>query len=296
LGTGRPPGQHGIVGFTMHVPPVADVVECLTWMGYASGANLVGALPPERLQPFESLFAVARRQGVAASVVSLAMHVGGGLSRASTGGAVFDPIDSFADDTRLTRIRSRLDESDRALVYTYDARLDTAAHRDGIGSAAWRLALRQTDRLARELAADLSPRALLLVTADHGGLNVPAGARLDLVDRPELARDIAWLSGDPRARHVHALPGRADSLLDAWREGLGDGWLVLSRDEAVGSGLFGPAVREEVLPRIGDLVAIAVGDAGLFDRSRYPWEQRLVAFHGALSAREQKVPLLVAGG
>jgi hypothetical protein len=293
LGTGLTPGEHGIVGFTMHVPPVPHVLECLAWTEYGTRADMSPALPPETLQPHEPLFGAASRAGVATTVVSLDAHVGSGLTRAAFRGATFDSIPSFDDlDARLQFVVDGIRRSERALTYTYDARLDTAAHVEGVGSDAWRAALRTTDTLAAAIAAALPAGTLLLVTGDHGALNIPATERIDLADRGDLARDVAWLSGDPRSRHVHAIAGRAQAMTERWKRGLGDGWLVLTRDEVIALGLFGPAVRSDVRARIGDVVAIATGNGGLFDRSRFPWELRLAGFHGALSPAELRVPLL----
>jgi hypothetical protein len=293
LGTGRPPGEHGIVGFTMHVPPLPHVLECLAWTEYGTRADLSAALPPETLQPCETLVAIAARQGVATTVVSLGDHVGSGLTRAAFRGATFDSVPSFDDlDRRLALVAAGLRRSDRALVYTYDARLDTAAHVDGIGSRAWRAALGTTDRVASEIARVLPPGSLLLVTGDHGGLNVPPEERVDLGIRPDLAADVAWLSGDPRTRHLHVARGKVEAVARRWKDGLGEEWAVLARDEAIAAGLFGPIVRPGVRARIGDVVAIATGNGAVFDRSRFPWELRLAGFHGALSAAERNVPLL----
>jgi predicted AlkP superfamily pyrophosphatase or phosphodiesterase len=293
LGTGRTPGEHGIVGFTMHVPPVPHVLECLAWTEYGTRADLSDALPPESLQPCETLVSVATLSGVASTVVSLSAHVGSGLTRAAFRGATFHSIPSFDDlGARLALITAGLRRSDQALVYTYDARLDTAAHVEGVGSNAWRTALRATDDLASAIAGVLPEGTLMLVTGDHGAVNVPPSARVDLDLRPDLARDVAWLSGDPRTRHVHATAGRAEAVAARWKDGLPDAWAVLTRDEAIDAGLFGPVVRTDVRPRIGDVVAIATGGGALFDRSRFPWELRLAAFHGALTSAELRVPLL----
>ncbi len=297
LATGRPPGEHGIVGFTMHVPPVPDVLECLGWTRYGTNESLLDQLPPEMLQPHEPLFAAAAADGIAVSVVSLAEHVVSGLSRAAFRGADFDPIGGFEDiDGRTARVSDRLACAGRSLVYTYDARLDTEAHRHGVASDEWRDALREVDRVAARLARTLPRDGLLLVTGDHGAIDVSPAARIDLADRDDLSDGVAALSGDPRARHVHAQPGREAEVMDAWRHGLDEAWTVLSRDEAIDAGLFGPRVDDAVRPRVGDVVAIAGAAAGIFDRSHFPWELRLVGFHGGLDRAELKVPLLVAQG
>ncbi len=293
LGTGRPPGEHGIVGFAMHVPPVPAVMECLGWTRYGTAEPLIDVLPPDELQPHVPWAGLLDDATAAITVVSLEEHTATGLTRAAFRGARFDPIATFADpDARGARVRTGLARGERALVYTYDSRLDTAAHASGVGSEPWRGALRAVDTVARRLLAALPAGGMLLVTGDHGGIDVPASARIDLADRADLSADVAWLSGDPRARHVHARDGRQREVLAAWRAGLGDAWTVLSRDEAIAAGLFGPRVMDTVRPRIGDVVAIAGGTSGIFDLRRFPWEQRLVGFHGGLSRDELKVPLL----
>ncbi len=71
---------------------------------------------------------------------------------------------------------------------------------------------------------------------------------------------------------------------------------VLTREEAVATGWFGP-VPEEHLARIGDVVVVCNDTyAVLASRSESPAVSRLVALHGADTAVEMTVPLLVVRG
>ncbi|WP_138985107.1 alkaline phosphatase family protein, partial [Mycobacterium avium] len=81
------------------------------------------------------------------------------------------------------------------LVYGYTAELDTAAHLFGIGSPQWHTAAAAVDALLSGLLEALPPNAALLVTADHGGLNVPPEARVDLDSDPRLAAGIRVVAG-----------------------------------------------------------------------------------------------------
>ncbi|OOK81797.1 type I phosphodiesterase / nucleotide pyrophosphatase family protein [Mycobacterium kansasii] len=129
------------------------------------------------------------------------------------------------------------------LVYGYTAELDTAAHLFGIGSEQWHAAAGNVDNLLTHLAEALPTNAALLVTADHGGLNVPAGARLDLDADPRLTAGIRVVAGEPRVRYLHTQPGATADVLATWRELLTCRADVHSRQEAVATGLFGPVTR-----------------------------------------------------
>lgn len=76
---------------------------------------------------------------------------------------------------------------------------------------------------------------------------------------------------------------------------LGLAWIV-SRDEAIEAGWFGPRVADAVRPRIGDVVAAARDSNVLVRLAAEPAESALLGHHGSLTDAEQLVPLLVALG
>jgi hypothetical protein len=93
-------------------------------------------------------------------------------------------------------------------------------------------------------------------------------------------------------RHVHALPGAAADVLATWRGLLGDRAWVLSADEAIRAGLFGPIVTPTARERIGDVIAIAREGFGVLQKSRESMFSGLIGQHGSLTDRELLVPLL----
>ncbi len=71
---------------------------------------------------------------------------------------------------------------------------------------------------------------------------------------------------------------------------------VYSRDEAVATGMFGP-VSPRHLPRIGDVVVVCTGDAAVLATGHEPPETaRLIGFHGAATAAEMAIPLMIFKG
>jgi Type I phosphodiesterase / nucleotide pyrophosphatase len=161
----------------------------------------------------------------------------------------------------------------------------------GPSSDAWRYHLGHVDILAEQLAGVLPAGTVLHVTADHGMVDVPAADRVDVDAVAELRAGVALLGGEPRARHVYAVPGAAGDVLAAWREVLGHRAWVASREEAVADGWFGP-VDPWLLPRIGDVVAAPAGPWAIVATQAEPREFPLIGMHGSLTSADQLVPLL----
>jgi hypothetical protein len=102
------------------------------------------------------------------------------------------------------------------------------------------------------------------------------------------------LGGEARARHVYTRPGAAADVLAAWRAELSDRMWVVSRDEAIEGGWFGPEVPAHVVPRIGDVVAAAYGDVAVIASETEPLVSALIGLHGSMTTAEQRVPFLLA--
>jgi hypothetical protein len=284
LGTGLPPGSHGILGFVTDIPGEDRTLNHIQWADDPD---------PDVWQSRRTVFEQAQAAGVAATAVGPYAYAGSGLTRAAYRGATYTGVVSHGDLSALA-LRS-LAATPRSLVYGYIPELDLTGHVRGVDSPSWRAQLGLIDRLVEQLVAGLPDDAALLVTADHGMLDVPGETRFDLDGESDLADGVRVLAGEPRARYVHAQLGAEDDVLSRWREVLGDRAWVASRDEAVASGVFGP-VDDALAARIGDVVALARGSWALVTPEQEPGPSRLAAYHGSLTATELAIPLLTALG
>lgn len=133
------------------------------------------------------------------------------------------------------------------------------------------------------------------MVADHGMIDVAPENRIDLDAEPALTEGLQLIGGESRFRHLYCVDGAADDVLATYRERLGDKGLVVSRDDAIARGWFGP-VEERVAPRLGDVIVASLGPVALVASRRYPQEAGLIGLHGSLTEDEMAIPLLVDAG
>ncbi len=282
LGTGTAPGAHGILGFTLNIPGTAEVLTHILWRDQPA---------PARWQPVPTEFTVAAAAGVHGSAVLDSRFINSGLTTAAYGGARM-VAGSGVDEVAAGMLRELAGPAPN-LVYGYHGQVDSDGHVYGLGSSQWQDAVRDVDRLLNLLLDGLPADAALLVTADHGQLDIPAERRFDLDADPRLAAGIRVVAGEPRVRYLHTLPGAVDDVLAAWRGVLGPAAWVVPRAEAVAGGWFGP-VPEAHLQRIGDVVAVCNDDwAVLATAHEPPTVPKLIAFHGSWTAAEMTIPLML---
>ena len=293
LGTGLPPGAHGLVGLTVRMADGARPMSLLRWEVYGGGAatDLRDEVPPERFQPSPTVLERAARNGLRLTLVGPPENVGSGLTRAILRGGHHAAATTLGELVEVTA--ESVATARGAPVFAYHPFLDTIGHIRGVGTDEWSSYLRQLSEGLEALFARLPQGWALAVTSDHGMVNVKDSSRVDLGEEPGLMTGVTVVAGEPRARHIHVEHGALDDVRSLWTERLyGIAW-VLSGDEAVERGLFGDEVREYVRPRIGDLVVAARGSGGVFYRQEEPVLAGLIGQHGSLTPAEQLVPLLL---
>jgi hypothetical protein len=279
LTTGSPPGRHGVVGYRVHVG-AGQVMNVLRWRTAAGDAR--DLVTPEGLAPLLPF------EGRSPPVVTRAEFAGGGFSLAHLRGARL--VGWRMPSTLVTNVR-RLLRDGEPFVYAYYDGVDKVAHEYGMGEHYDAEVAAADDLVARVIDA-LPSGATLVVTSDHGQVDVGTNVvplHADVMDRVDL------LSGEGRFRWLHARPGMADALEDAARQHHGDlGWVV-TREQAVASGWFGPELGPGVADRLGDVLIAAHAPVAFLDPAD-TGEVTLVSRHGSLTPAEMFVPLLAAPG
>ncbi|GAB7003854.1 alkaline phosphatase family protein [Nocardioides sp. AN3] len=283
LGTALTPGGHGIVGFTTRIPGTDKLLNALLWSK---------DVDPHEWQPHPTAFQTLRGLGCTVTVVNKREFKGTGLTEAAQRGAEYVGADRAGERIAAAVVASAESPS---LTYLYDGDLDWTGHRYGVASRQWLQQLSMIDSEAEQLREALPPSVRLLVLADHGMVDSPHESRLDVDEHAEsaaLRSGLALLGGEARFRHLYCHRGAVADVAATWREVLQERAVVMTRDEAIACGWFGP-VSPSVLPRLGDVIVASQGDFAVISSAAFPYEATLVGLHGSLTPDEMLIPLLV---
>ncbi len=283
LGTGLPPGQHGMAGYTSRVPSTGEILNALTWES---------DLLARAYQPKPTLFERAVEAGVAVSSVALERFEFSGLTEAALRGPAFvGYTDERATDRRIELTVAAALQGRRSLVYAYERELDHTGHVEGCGSLQWLTHLSRIDAMVERLRDELPEDVVLIVTGDHGMVDVPRHHQILAEDEPELMAGVDALAGEGRFRQLYVDRDRPSAVAARWADRLGELAWVRTRDEAIEEGWFG-TVDPELRERWGHVLVALRTDWAVMTR-QFPRELSLVGMHGSLTAAEMTVPLFV---
>ena len=270
LATGLAPSRHGLLGYQLWMQEVDAVVNTIKWTtlwGRPVEFDTSGLLPGPNL--WERLSDI----GIATSTVQPAHFDRSPLSRALYRGCRFEP----ADDTKDLVERTAAVAGPGRLVLTYVPHVDFAAHVGGQRSPEYAEAISVAAAVWSGIANAVPVGVAVLGTADHGHVDYPAPAQHEI---PRAAHQDRVFYGDSRAMFVKGDAADLAARLPAT-------WIA-GEDAAP---WWGPGpVHASFSERAPDGVLLADDDAVVLHRFS---DRRLIGHHGAMTAAEQKVPLLV---
>lgn len=285
LVVGAPPARHGIVGYRVPVdtPHGTEVMNVLKWRTPSGDARpWVDPATFQSADPFG---------GRPVPVVSKADFAGTGFTDAHQRGARqvgWYQVSGMAVET------AALVAAGEPFVYAYYDGIDRIAHIHGFGPH-YDAELVAADRIVGDLLDGLPPTAALVVTADHGQVQV--GAAIVVLD-PRVMERVAMVSGEPRFRWLHTptgAPAEVSELEGLCRDLYGHQAWVATYDQVEAEGWLGGPVSPEVRRRLGD-VALVPFDPIAYVEPGDGMEHRLMCRHGSLTAEEMFVPLIAGRG
>lgn len=273
--TGLPPAAHEVVGYRVKVAG-DEVLNVLRWR--TAGGDARHEVVPADFQT-HPVFA-----GDAPAVVTKSEFAATGFTQAHLGGV---RLHGWRVPSSLPVQVGELLAAGEPFVYAYYDGIDSVAHLRGFGPY-YDAELRGVDRLVADVLDVLPTGTALVVTADHGQVEVD-DASLPL--GPDVLAEVELVSGEGRFRWLHARRGRCERLLAAARAAFGELAWVRTLDELEGEGWFGGRLTDAGRARLGDVAVIPHRPVAITDPND-TGELALRCRHGSVTPAEMLVPLL----
>lgn len=276
--TGVPPASHGVIGYRFRVG--GEVLNTLQWRVRRGADTPV----PEQVQP------VPPFGGDPVPVVSRREFADTGFTVAHLRGA---RLHGWVTPATIAAHVVEAVAQRPPLVYAYTDGIDKVAHAHGLSGEYLGRELAATDALVAELLDGVPDDVAVVVTADHGHVEV------DPADHYRLGRDLGELlsacAGEARFRSLYARAGAARELAQAVHECYGHLAWIRTREELIEEGWLGDGIRPTITGRVGDVVLAPHEPVAFIDPS-HEREAELSGMHGSLTRAEMLVPLLAGRG
>jgi hypothetical protein len=276
LVTGRTPAEHGVIGYRLALH--GEVMNVLQWS--VAGVDARMSVPASSFQPCQA-FPGAR---VPVPVVTRQDFGPTGFTAAHLGDV---DLHRWHTPAGLVTAVRELTSGGAPFVYAYYEGIDKVAHAEGLGPY-YDDELRAVDRLVGDVLGVLPPGAVLVVTADHGQVEV--GGSVELVG-PEIMEAVTLITGEGRFRWLHLRPGATEDVAATALSLHGDVAWVRTKEQMIDDGWLGGVPSPEVAARLGDVALVPFAPTAFLDPAD-TGELRLKARHGSLTRAEMSVPLL----
>lgn len=300
IATGAWPAQHGVTGWWTHLPELKASGLLLPFVTRANGQMpsqplSAAGITPEQAFPLPSWLGAANHRALLLLPENIvdtvySTYFSGTCARLGYR-TLEDGMGAIAE-----RIRTA---SAPTYSYLYSPLLDEVGHRQGRHHEEMDGALLALNKALDNLGRSVQGKARLVITADHGLLDVPAAGRYKLsptdTDLMTLLRYSP--SGDARVMYFHVRDGSEETFRERFMNRFGDAFMLLATDDVERLRLLGPdPISSHTRARIGDFTAIARGAAVLeYTPTGQPGPVlKAVAAHSGLTPQEMRIPLIVA--
>jgi predicted AlkP superfamily pyrophosphatase or phosphodiesterase len=282
LATGARSSQHGVLGYSVYDRASRKAMNLLN--GWANRGEA------RKFMNMPSLSEVTSSPKV--RVIGPSVYQDSGFTELTMTGAEYLPEDSISG--RLARALRV--PAEKSLTYLYIPELDQLAHRFGVASTDWLNELESIDGLLAKFTFDLPAAFGVLITADHGVLDVPSTAQVMLDDFDWYVNAVEHTAGDPRCNFVYL---RGEASLDELRASLvrnfGSDAYICNASELKESG-WADWTTPAASPLVPDLLIIWQAKMVGYDRRfAKPTHLKMVGQHGAISDVETRIPLIRLG-
>jgi hypothetical protein len=214
-------------------------------------------------------------------------------------------IPSHKTSDAIVKLRKNVEKnSGSAYFFVHLETLDAISHEYGPESEEYKAELQAISYLLqKELVEKISIKAaketLILMTADHGGIQVDPGNTTYLSLGSEaikhakigIYREKILPTGSPRDIFLHVKENKVSITKEALLKSIGDKAQIIETKEAIKAGLFGTgAISSDFVERTGNLQVLPYGKETIWFEHRSGRKINLRGQHGGLNPDEMLVP------
>jgi hypothetical protein len=301
VATAAYPSQHGATGWFVYLAdrhPRPITIATLPFIERFTGESLASrGLKVEEILPLPPILPRMKCQQTLVLTPPYIAHTPYNVwSRGGTPGVGYTSIPNAVDQI-VERIMSAGNDDQTTYTHWYMPDIDSICHHKGVEHPDVIPLVMGIDAELDRLAERLEGRVRIIVSADHGLIDVPRDNQVLLRDGDPI---LDWLAvpptGDARMPIFHLREGRDPQQFAAmFRERFGDRMILISTDEAERLELFGPGSMSPVArQRFGHFIALPYRPATLaYHPANKPVGELFIAVHAGLSPQEMWVPLCV---
>ena len=281
--TAKPPWKTGFIGYQIF-DRAAGVRRNLL-----NGWESIEAA--KQFQTLETLSEKAISTSVEFHTVAPSAYRDSGFTAATMRGSKFHGTRSIEE--RFDKAKELLKDSQEKIVYLYVPELDQLAHAQGWKSQAWLNQLEGIDGYIAKLYADLGKANGIIVTADHGIVDVPRTSHI-YIDEFLGEDELLDVGGDTRALFLYLKhQDAAESTMIKLEGEVGASCYVVTPSMLVDAGFWQENKFPDLMP---ELVVMAKKEVALYHRAFAKKKSlEMIGHHGSISQQEMSIPLIALG-
>ena len=294
LFSGLWPAQHGIVGWFTHLPDRGHTIIPLRALERFTERSIEQlSIELQEVIQGTSLFPAYKR---ACTTYTFRKFKSGQYAEWAHDGNHVEGYRSLKNAVK--RIKRNLSSpSEPSFSYLYLSEIDHLSHLHGWNAPEVLHEMREADRQLKRIRKLLPDSVRMIVTADHGHINVPKERHEILYPSDPLLRFLECPpSGESRVPLFHVKPGHEQQFTGAFAERFHLDFALITPDDAETLGLYGPVpLSEATRSRVGSYIGISPEA----DAIEYVYEDGApgighIGMHGGMSTDEVEVPLFLA--
>ena len=309
LNTGLTPQEHGLFEYYLYLKEVDRIVSTLSFdpLGSTHRNELVEkGFSPKLLFNGSTIQNTLRDAGVKTYV-----HIYTGYAYSNYATILFDGstiVPNLKSSDLIVNLRKTLEkEKGPAYFFVHLSNLDTISHEYGPHSYEYVAELSVISHLLnKELVEKIDPTAaketLMLVTSDHGEVNIIPQDTIYLNEFPEVVKNLqvgrggkhVLPTGSARDVFLHVKEDKLTETKELLTQKIGAKAKIVETKEAIKNGLFGLGdVRSEFFDRAGNLLIIPYRNETVWFEHFEGRRLHLLGHHGGLNEEEMLVPLAI---